>query len=69
MIASMFLSPLRCALDVFAIAKCFNHGVEYGLEIPTIYFFYGPENIVKLAKDEITKIEENLNETVKRCLN
>ena len=68
MIASMFLSPLRCALDVFAIAKCFNHGVEYGLEISEV-FFYGPENIVKLAKDEITKIEENLNETVKQCLN
>ena len=68
MIASMFLSPLRCALDVFAIAKCFNHGVKYGLEISEV-FFYGPENIVKLAKDEITKIEENLNETVKQCLN
>ena len=32
------------------------------------FLFYGPEKIIKLAKDEITKIEENLKETVKQCL-
>ena len=68
MIVPMFLSLLPCALDVFATAKRVSHGGEYGLEIPTIFLFYGPEKILKLAKDEITKIEENLNETVKQCL-
>ena len=68
MIVSMFLSLLRCALDVFATGKHVNHGDEYGLEIPAIFLFYGPEKIIKLAKDNITKIEENLNKTVKQCL-
>ena len=68
MIVSMFLSLLCCALDVFATAKRVNHGGEYGLEIPAIFPFYGPEKIIKLAKDEITKIGGNLNETVKQCL-
>ena len=38
------------------------------MEIPVIFLFYGPEKFIKLAKDEITKIEENLKETVKQCL-
>ena len=36
------------------------------MEIPVTFLFYGPEKFIKLAKDEITKIEENLKETVKR---
>ena len=55
MVVSMFLSLLRCVLDVFATAKRVNHGDEYGLEIPAIFLFYGLEKIIKLAKDEITK--------------
>ena len=58
----MFLSLLRCALDVFSTEKRVNHGGEYGMEILTIFLFYGPEKI-KLAKDEINKIEENLRKT------
>ena len=65
---SMILFLLRCALDVFATEKHVNHGGEYGMEIPLIFLFYGPEKIIKLAKDEITKIEENVKETVKQCL-
>ena len=30
--------------------------------------FYGTEKAIKLAKNEIKKFEENLNETVKHCL-
>ena len=68
MIVSMFLSLLRCALDVFATGKGVNHGGEYGLEIPAIFLFYGPEKTIKLTTDEIIKIKENLNETVKQCV-
>ena len=68
MIVSMFLSLLRYALDVFAIEKHVNHGGEYGLEIHAVFLFCGPEKIIKLAKDEITKIEENLYKTAKQCL-
>ena len=58
----MFLSLLRCALDVFSTEKRVNHGGEYGMEILAIFLFYGPEKI-KLAKDEIKKIQENLRKT------
>ena len=56
MIVSMFLSLLHCALDVFATGKLVNHGGACGLEIPAIFLFYAPEKIIKLAKDEITKL-------------
>ena len=67
MIVSMFLSLLCCVLDIFATVKRVNHGGEYGMEIPAIFLFCGPEKIIKLAKDEI-QIEENVKETVKQCL-
>ena len=68
MIVSMFLFLLHCALEVFATEKRVNQGGEYGMEIPAIFIFYWPEKIIKLAKDELKKIEENLKETVKQCL-
>ena len=68
MIVSMFLFLLHCALEVLATEKRVNHGGEYGMEIPAIFIFYWPEKIIKLAKDELKKIEENLKETVKQCL-
>ena len=68
MIVSMFLSLLRYTLDVFATEKRVKHGGEYGREFLAMFLLYGPEKIIKLAQDEITKIEENLKETVKQCL-
>ena len=68
MIVSIFLSLLRCDLDVFATEKRINHGGEYGMEIPAIFLFYGPEKVIKLAKDEITKIEEKSKKPVKQFL-
>ena len=68
MIVSMFLSLLRCALDIFATVKLVNHGREYGLEILANIYFYEPEKVIKLAKNKITMIEENFSETIKCCL-
>ena len=68
MIVSMFLFLLHCALEVLATEKRVNHGGEYGMEIPAIFPFYGPEKIIKLAKHQITKIEESLRKTVRQCL-
>ena len=65
----MFLSLPHCNLDIFSTGKHVNHGDDYGLEILANFPLYGPENAIKLAKNEnITKIDENLNETVKNCL-
>ena len=68
MIVSMFLFLLRCTLDVFATEKRVNHGGGYGMKIPAIFLLNGPGKIIKLSKDEIIKIKENLKETVKQCL-
>ena len=48
--------------------KRVNHGGECGMKIPAIFPFYGPEKIIKLAKDQLTRIEENLRKTVRQCL-
>ena len=50
MIVSMFLSLLRCTLDIFANVKRVNHGREYGLEILANIYLYEPANVIKLAK-------------------
>ena len=52
-------APLR--LDIFATWKC-RPWTEYGPEMS------GPKTGIELSKTEITKIEENLDETVKHCL-
>ena len=68
MIVCMFLSLSHCALDIFTNGKCINQGVKYRLEFCANFPFYGTEKAIKLAKNEIKKFEENLNETVKHCL-
>ena len=42
------LVPLR--IDIFATRKHINHAVEYGLEISTIFHFYGAKKAIKLAQ-------------------
>ena len=42
------LVPLR--IDIFATKKHLSHGGEYGLEISTIFHFYGPKKAIKLAQ-------------------
>ena len=66
MIVSLFLSLFNCALDIFETGKRVYHGGKYGLEILVNFLFYGPEEAIKLAK-KITKVKENLEETVKHC--
>ena len=70
MIVPIFLSLPHYALNIFATGKHVNHRDEYGLVIPKnlqSLDFRWPEKAIKLAKNKITKIEENLNETVKHC--
>ena len=45
------ISMSDCASHIFAAGKRFNRGIEYGLEIPAIFHFYGPEKAIKLAKN------------------
>ena len=38
------------------------------VNIPANFHFHGSEKVIKLAKNNVAKIEETLNETVKHCL-
>ena len=68
LVVSMFLSLPHSTLYIFATGKQVNHGGKQGLEIPANFYFYGYQKAIELAKNEIAKIEENLNKTVKYCL-
>ena len=50
------LSPLY--IDIFTTGKRVNHGVEYGLEISTIFHFYRSKKPLNSPKNKIIKIEE-----------
>ena len=64
-IVFMFLSLPHCALDIFVTEKRINRGGGYGLEIPTNFYFHGPEKAINWLKNKINKIEEKLKENVK----
>ena len=58
------LVPLR--IGIFGTGKHVHHGVEYGLEISTVFHFYGSKKPLNWPKNKI-KIEEILNEILKHC--
>lgn len=69
LIVIMFLFLPHCTLDNFAIGKHVNYGDEYGIKTPQDFNFYTAEKALNWLKTKITKIEEKLNETVKKyCL-
>ena len=53
LIVSMFLFLPYCTLGIFATGKRVNHGVEYGLEIPVNFHFYGTEKVIKLTRNSL----------------
>ena len=48
--------------------KRVNRGAGYGLEIPVTYTFSGPEKAVDKAEKQITKINEQIDKKVMRCV-
>ena len=67
----LYLCFYPCSVTLWTYLQVGNASI---MEVNTdwkslqLFFFYGPEKIIKLATDERTNIEENLNETVKQCL-
>ena len=68
MIVSMFLSLPGCTLNIKVTRKRVNRGAGYGLEIPTNFHFYGPENAIVWIRSKITNTEKKLSQNVNRCL-
>ena len=48
--------------------KRVNRGVDYGLEIPVQYRFIGAKKAVKWAKKYVTKVFQNIDKKVKKCV-
>ena len=61
---TFFYLPVPCTLGILATGKRVNYGGKYGLAIPGNFHFQRPEKL----KNEVLKVKENLNETVKHCL-
>ena len=58
----------HCALDVFGTGNAPSVEVKTNWKSLQCFIFCVPEKVIKLAKNKIRKIEENLNESVKHCL-
>ena len=48
--------------------KRVNRGVDYGLEIPVQYRVIGAKKAVKWAKKYVTKVFQNIDKKVKKCV-
>ena len=59
-IVSVFLSLSHYALTYLQLENTSINGVEYGLEISTIFHLYRPKNPLNSRKNKI-KIEETLS--------
>ena len=61
---SACLSFSHCYLEHELARKRVNSGRSYGLEIPTRFRLYGPEKATQWLETRLTKIEEQLKESV-----
>ena len=62
------LSLLNCSIAVTVTDKKVNRGGGYGLEIPTMYSVFGPQNAVKWIEKHIAKEFEDVKNKTTRCM-
>ena len=55
-----FLTKKGCAAEVKVVGKAVNRGGGYGTEVPCLYRFAGPQNLIKLLEN-LLDIENNLS--------
>ena len=65
---SMFLKVPNTSIEVEVVGKRVNRGGGYGLEIPVVYRFNGPENLVKWLIKKIEAVRKELDCKVSKCL-
>ena len=65
---SMFLKVPNTSIEVEVVGKRVNRGGGYGLEIPVIYRFDGPEKLVKWLIKKIEAVRKGLDHKVLKCL-
>ena len=67
MIVSMFLSVAHCAWTSLLLGNVSN--MEMNTDQKSLQIFMDLKRPLNWLKNQITKIDEKLNETVKKCLN
>ena len=65
---SLYLSLPHCYLELEVTGKHVNCVGGYGLEILERFCFYEPEKATQWLETRLTKIEEQLKESVNYCL-
>mgnify|MGYP001792401175 CR=1 FL=1 len=65
---SMFLKVPNTSIEVEVVGKRVNRGGGYGLEIPVVYRFNGPEKLVKWLIKKIEAVRKELDCKVSKCL-
>ena len=67
-ICSKFLKIPNTSIEVEVVGKRVNRGGGYGLEIPVIYRFYGPEKLINWLISRLEAVQKELNDKVLKCL-
>ena len=65
---SFYLSPPHCYLELEITGKRVNRSGGYGHEISARFCFYGSRKVTQWLETRLTKIEEQLKESVNYCL-
>ena len=55
-----FLTKKGCTAEVKVVGKAVNRDGGYGMEVPCLYRFAGPQNLIKLLEN-LLDIENNLS--------
>ena len=63
-VVSLYICLPHCYLELEVTGKRMNCEVGYGFEIPSRIRFYGPEKATQCLETRLTKIEEQLKESV-----
>ena len=67
-IVFMFLSLPNCGVDVIVAGKGVSRVAGYGLEVPSSFYFYGPEKAINWMKIKLSRVQDKLKENIKYCL-
>ena len=57
-VVPLYLSLLHFYLEHEVTRKLVNHEGDYGLEIPAMFCFYGPEKATQCLETRLAKIKE-----------
>ena len=67
-ICMLFLKVPNTSITTKVVGKRLNRGGGYGLEIPVMYRFYGPEKLINWLGKKLKAVQSDLYGKVVECL-